>query len=66
MREVYGDTGENHDCLVSFVRTQGIELVYTEKIQPALGVSYGGRIAILRDYRDERASWPPFCCRLPG
>jgi hypothetical protein len=47
MRKVYGDTGENHDRLVSFIRAQGIELVYTEKIQPALGVSYGGRIAIL-------------------
>jgi hypothetical protein len=47
MRQVYGDTGENHDRLVSFIRAQGVELVYTEKIHPALGVSYGGRIAIL-------------------
>jgi hypothetical protein len=47
MREVYGDVGENHDRLVSFIDRQGIELVYTEKIAPALGMSYGGRIAIL-------------------
>ncbi len=47
MREVYGDVGENHDRLVSFIERQGIELVYTQKIAPALGMSYGGRIAIL-------------------
>jgi hypothetical protein len=47
MREVYGDVGENHDRLVSFIKRQGIELVYSENIAPALGMSYGGRIAIL-------------------
>ncbi len=47
MREVYGDVGENHDRLVSFIERQGIELVFSEKIAPALGMSYGGRIAIL-------------------
>lgn len=47
MREIYGDVGENHDHLVSFIERQGIELVFTEKIAPALGMSYGGRIAIL-------------------
>jgi len=47
MREVYGDVGENHDRLVSFIERQGVELVFTEKIAPALGMSYGGRIAIL-------------------
>ena len=47
MREVYGDVGENHDRLVSFIERQGIELVYSENIAPALGMSYGGRIAIL-------------------
>jgi N-terminal domain of anti-restriction factor ArdC len=47
MREVYGDVGENHDRLVSFVERQGIELVFTENIRPALGMSYGGRVAIL-------------------
>ncbi|QHN03089.1 DUF1738 domain-containing protein [Granulicella sp. WH15] len=47
MREVGGDVGENRDRLLSFIERQGIELVFTEKIAPALGVSYGGRIAIL-------------------
>jgi antirestriction protein ArdC len=47
MREVSGDVGENYDRLVSFVKHQGIELVFTEKIAPALGMSYGGRISIL-------------------
>ena len=47
MHEVHGDVGENRDRLVSFIDQQGIELVFTENIAPALGVSYGGRIAIL-------------------
>jgi len=47
MREVYGDVGAIHDRLLSFIERQGIELVFTENIAPALGVSYGGRIAIL-------------------
>ena len=47
MREISGDVGANHDRLVSFIEEQGIELVFTENIAPALGVSYGGRIAIL-------------------
>jgi hypothetical protein len=47
MREICGDAGENYDRLVSFVKRQRIELVFTEKIAPALGMSYGGRIAIL-------------------
>jgi hypothetical protein len=47
MREVYGDVGENYDRLLSFIDRQGIELVFPENIAPALGMSYGGRIAIL-------------------
>ena len=47
MREISGTVGENRDRIVSFINAQGIELVFTEKIAPALGVSYGGRIAIL-------------------
>jgi hypothetical protein len=47
MREICGDAGENYDRLVSFVKRQRIELVFTEKIAPALGMSYGGCIAIL-------------------
>lgn len=47
MREVNGDVGENRDRLLSFIERQGIELVFTERIAPALGMSYGGRIAVL-------------------
>lgn len=47
MREVYGNVGENDDRLLSFIERQRIELVFTENIAPALGMSYGGRIAIL-------------------
>jgi antirestriction protein ArdC len=47
MHEVYGDVAENHDRLVSFIERQGIELIFTENIAPALGMSYGGRIAVL-------------------
>lgn len=44
---VAGEVGENRARVVSFIETQGITLIYTEKIAPALGMSYGGRIAIL-------------------
>jgi hypothetical protein len=47
MREMSGSVGENRDSIVSFIKAQGIELVFTDKIAPALGTSYGGRIAIL-------------------
>jgi hypothetical protein len=39
--------GENRDRLLDFIESRGIELVFTENIAPALGMSYGGRIAIL-------------------
>jgi antirestriction protein ArdC len=47
LREISGDAGENRDRLIVFIDGQGIELVFTERIAPALGMSYGGRIAIL-------------------
>jgi hypothetical protein len=47
MREIGGDVGENRDRLLAFIERQGIELVFTERIAPALGMSYGGRIAVL-------------------
>ena len=47
LHEVSGDPGENIDRLAAFLNSKGIQLVYTEKIAPALGMSYGGRIAIL-------------------
>jgi len=59
--------GENRDRLLSFIEQQGIELVFTEKIEPALGVSYGGRIALLPDNRRPRSfrpsftNWPTSC-----
>ena len=47
MHEVSGDPGENIGRLATFLKSQGIQLVYNEKIAPALGMSYGGRIAVL-------------------
>jgi len=47
LHEVTGDPGENIDRLAAFVKSKGIQLVYNAKIAPALGMSYGGRIAIL-------------------
>jgi N-terminal domain of anti-restriction factor ArdC len=47
MHEISGDPGENIDRLAAFLKGQGIQLVYNPKIAPALGISYGGRIAIL-------------------
>ena len=47
MRQITGDVGENRDRLLAFIERQGIELYFTEKIAPALGMGYGGRIAIL-------------------
>jgi hypothetical protein len=47
LHEVSGDPGENIDSLAAFVKGKGIVLVYNANIAPALGMSYGGRIAIL-------------------
>jgi hypothetical protein len=47
MRQVSGDPGENLDRLTAFVRSHGIQLVYSDDLKGALGMSYGGRIAIL-------------------
>jgi hypothetical protein len=47
IHEVSGDPGENVDRLAAFLKGQDIQLVYNPKIAPALGISYGGRIAIL-------------------
>jgi hypothetical protein len=47
MHEISGDPGENLERLGAFVRSRGITLVYDASIAPALGTSYGGRIAIL-------------------
>ena len=44
---VAGEVGDYLDRLMEFVHQQGIELEYNERIAPALGVSYGGKIALL-------------------
>jgi len=44
---VSGSAGEYRDRLVDFVIAQGIALEFKESIAPALGVSYGGKIALL-------------------
>ena len=44
---VTGDVGGNRDRLIEFLNTQNIALELDERIAPALGVSYGGRIALL-------------------
>jgi N-terminal domain of anti-restriction factor ArdC len=44
---VAGEVGGYLDRLMEFVHRQGIELEYNERIAPALGVSYGGKIALL-------------------
>jgi len=45
--ETTGEVGEYLDRLREFVSSRGIALEYSENIAPALGVSYGGRIALL-------------------
>jgi hypothetical protein len=44
---VEGEVGEYRERLMDFLTVQGIELEFKESIAPALGMSYGGRIAIL-------------------
>jgi len=45
--DITGDVGEHRDRLIAFLDSQSITLEYTENIAPALGVSYGGKIALL-------------------
>jgi hypothetical protein len=47
LHEVSGDPGENIDRLAAFLKNQGIGLTYNDRIAPALGMSYGGRIVLL-------------------
>jgi hypothetical protein len=44
---VTGSVGEYRQRLIDFIFAQGIQLEFKESIAPALGMSYGGRIAIL-------------------
>jgi hypothetical protein len=43
---ISGEVGARRDRLIDFLAQQNIALEYNEKIAPALGVSYGGKIAI--------------------
>jgi hypothetical protein len=45
--KVSGDVGERRERLIDFIVSQGIEIEFKESIAPALGVSYGGKIALL-------------------
>jgi hypothetical protein len=42
-----GEVGEPRDRLIGFLSQQNIALEFSEKIAPALGVSYGGKITLL-------------------
>jgi hypothetical protein len=44
---VKGEVGDYRERLIDFIIAQGIELEFKESIAPALGMSYGGKIAIL-------------------
>jgi len=44
---ITGEVGGNRDRLIAFLAQQNIKLEFSEKIAPALGVSYGGKIALL-------------------
>ena len=44
---ITGEVGAHHDQLIAFLVQQNIALEFSEKIAPALGVSYGGKIALL-------------------
>src|SRR5580698_2610673 len=45
--KVSGDAGANRDRLIEFINAQGIELEFNERIAPAMGMSYGGKIVLL-------------------
>ena len=42
-----GEVGEYRERLIDFIGAQGIALEFRDSIAPALGMSYGGHIAIL-------------------
>jgi hypothetical protein len=44
---ISGEVGTHRDRLTDFLAQQNITLEYNENIAPALGVSYGGKIALL-------------------
>jgi hypothetical protein len=44
---ITGEVGEHRNRLIAFLAQQNIALEYSDNIAPALGVSYGGKIALL-------------------
>jgi hypothetical protein len=44
---ISGEVGDRRDRLIGFLAQQNIALEFNERIAPALGVSYGGKIALL-------------------
>jgi hypothetical protein len=46
-RTITGEVGEYRNRLIDFLAAQNIALEFNERIAPALGVSYGGKIALL-------------------
>ncbi len=45
--KIGGEVGAHREGLIAFLNAQNITLEFNERIAPALGVSYGGRIALL-------------------
>ncbi|HUN86790.1 MAG TPA: ArdC family protein [Terracidiphilus sp.] len=45
--KITGEVQDHRDRLIEFLARQNIALEYNENIAPALGVSYGGKIALL-------------------
>ena len=73
MREISGDPGENIDRLAAFLKSQGIQLVFTEKHCPRLGHelrrthrhpsrTVQGRGVLARSYTKRRTR----CCTRPN
>ncbi len=47
LTEVRGDVSGNRERLMKFVQAQGVTLNYSDKIAPAKGLSFGGKITLL-------------------
>ena len=73
-RRIEGNVGEYRERLIDFTIAQGIELEFKESIAPALGMSYGGKIAILPGQAPaeefstlvQEVSSPPLALSLPA
>ena len=44
---ITGEVGAHRDRMIAFLTAQNIKLEFNEKIAPALGVSYGGKVVLL-------------------